>query len=138
MHTLKVTDKNTSYVGEYYENDKHQTSMEFKKYNKITIITPSYRIHNIMRLKESIDFNYVDEWIIVYDGSKITENPNLFIHAKIKEYVFKGEGISGNPQRNYALTRVTNPETMLYFLDDDNVIHPRLYTLLDRIDQTKL
>jgi hypothetical protein len=46
---------------------------------------------------------------------------------KIKEYVCKGEGISGNPQRNYALTKITNPNTVLYYLDDDNILHPNLY-----------
>ena len=29
----------------------------------------------------------------------------------MKEYVYKGEGISGNPQRNYALTKITNSNT---------------------------
>ena len=38
---------------------------------KITIITPSYRIDNLNKIKkESINFVYVDEWIIVYDGKK--------------------------------------------------------------------
>jgi hypothetical protein len=109
----------------------------FKNTNKITIITPSYRTNNLLKIKESINFDYVEEWIIVYDGSKLTDNPNLFEDSKIKEYVFKGEGISGNPQRNYALTKVTNPNTSLYFLDDDNVVHPNLYKLLNIIDNDK-
>jgi predicted O-methyltransferase YrrM len=81
----------------------------FKNNNKLTIITPSYRINNLLQIKSSINFDYVEEWIIVYDGSKILENPNLFgnqENKKIKEYVYKGEGISGNPQRNYALTKI--------------------------------
>lgn len=41
----------------------------FKNKNKITIITPSYRINNLITIKNSINFNYVDEWIIVYDGN---------------------------------------------------------------------
>ena len=41
---------------------------------KITIITPSYRIDNLYKIKESINFEYVHEWIIVYDGSKIITN----------------------------------------------------------------
>ena len=57
---------------------------------------------------------------------------------KIKEYVYKGKGISGNPQRNYALSKITNPNTLLYYLDDDNIIHPDLYKLLDWIDKDKL
>ncbi len=113
----------------------------FKNTNKLTIITPSYRTNNLLQIKESICFDYIDEWIIVYDGSKITDNPCLFKdqeNGKIKEYVYRGEGISGNPQRNYALTKVENPNTLLYYLDDDNVIHPCLYKLLNIIDNEKL
>lgn len=91
------------------------------------------------KLKDSINFDYVDEWIIVYDQTKIQENPNLFKDdSKIKEYCHLGQGISGNPQRNYAMTKVTNPDTMIYYLDDDNVIHPSMYKLLDLIDNTKI
>jgi len=113
----------------------------FKNTNKITIITPSYRTDNLLSVKNSIDFDYVHEWIIVYDGSKITENPNMFIHEnndKIKEYVYKGDGISGNPQRNYALTKITNKDTFLYYLDDDNIIHPTFYKLLNLLDTNKI
>lgn len=113
----------------------------FENTNKLTLITPSYRIDNLLELHNSIRFEYVDEWIIVYDGSKIKNNPNVFAshnNNKIKEYVYKGKGISGNPQRNFALTRVTNPNTLLYYLDDDNIIHPNLYRLLNIIDNSKM
>ncbi len=113
----------------------------FKNNNKLTIITPSYRFNNLIEIKKSIDFEYIDEWIIVYDGSKISENPKLFENQennKIKEYVYNGGGISGNSQRNFALSIVTNPNTLIYYLDDDNIIHPNLYKLLKIIDDTKL
>jgi predicted O-methyltransferase YrrM len=113
----------------------------FKNTNKLTIITPSYRINNLLEIKKSIKFEYIEEWIIVYDGSKITHNPNLFKNQennKIKEYVYKGEGISGNPQRNYALSNVTNQDTLLYYLDDDNIVHPNIYKLLNIIDNNKI
>jgi len=110
----------------------------FKNTNKITIITPSYRVDNLPKLKDSINFDYVDEWIIVYDGTKIKQNPELFTDPKIKEFVFEGDGISGNPQRNHALTKVNNQDTILYYLDDDNIVHPDLYNLLKIIDNTKL
>ena len=106
----------------------------FKNTKKLTIITPCYRVSNLADLKKSINFDYVHEWIIVYDGSKITENPHLFSEDKIKEYVHDGYGLSGNPQRNYALTKITNENTMLYYLDDDNVVHPNLYTFLNIMD----
>ena len=114
----------------------------FKNTNKLTIITPSYRINNLLQLKNSINFDYINEWIIVYDGSKINENPNIFKNQnnKIKEYVYNGNGIgiSGNPQRNYALTKVSNENTYIYYLDDDNIVHPQLYKLLNIIDDGKM
>ena len=119
---------------------KNGTEPIFRNNNKITIITPSYRLNNLLEIKKSINFDYVDEWIIVYDGSKIINNPKLFEDDKIKEYVYKCnyKGISGNPQRNFALDNITNPDTLLYFLDDDNIIHPNLYRLLNIIDNTKM
>ena len=45
--------------------------MENLKNNKLTIITPSYRINNLHEIKKSLNFEYIDEWIIVYDGNKI-------------------------------------------------------------------
>jgi len=105
---------------------------------KITIITPSYRIDNLKKIKEHINFDYVNEWIIVYDGNKVAENPKLFDHAKIKEYILKDEsGHWGNSQRNYALDNISITDTYLYFLDDDNIIHPHLYRLLDIIEKNK-
>jgi hypothetical protein len=110
----------------------------FKNPNKLTIITPSYRVDNLLKIEQSINFNYVDEWIIVYDGNKLTNNPKLFNNDKIKEYICADEGISGNPQRNYALSKITNSNTLLYYLDDDNIIHPILYKLLNIIENDKI
>jgi predicted O-methyltransferase YrrM len=115
----------------------------FKNINKLTLITPSYRVNNLLEIKKSINFEYIEEWIIVYDGSKIIDNPYLFENQennKIKEYVYKCEngGISGNPQRNYALSKITNPDALMYYLDDDNIIHPNLYKLLNIINNNKI
>lgn len=113
----------------------------FKKEKKMTLITPSIRPWNLPKIRDSIDFDYVDEWIIVYDGSKITENPKVFAkekNPKIKEYIHTSEGMSGNPQRNYALDQIQNEDTYLYYLDDDNVMHRDLYKLFDIIDDGKL
>jgi hypothetical protein len=105
---------------------------------KLTLITPSYRITNLEKVKASINFDYVEQWIIVYDGSKIRQNPNLFHHEKIEEYVFLGYGMSGNPQRNFALTKIKNEDTYLYYLDDDTLLHENLYLLLDAIHGVNL
>ena len=45
--------------------------------NKL-IITPSYRVKKLPKILKSINFNYISEWIIVYDGSKIDENFKQF------------------------------------------------------------
>lgn len=113
----------------------------FKSPHKITIITPSYRTNNLITLKNSINFDYVNEWIIVHDGSKMSENPNVFANennSKIKEFIHTGEGYLGNSQRNYALDNITVTDTILYFLDDDNIIHPSLYKLLNVVDKNKI
>ena len=115
----------------------------FKNNNKLTLITPSYRFNNLLEIKKSINFEYIEEWIIVYDGSKINENPNLFENQennKIKEYIYncENEGISGNPQRNYALSKITNSDSLVYYLDDDNIIHPNLYRLLNIVNNNKI
>jgi hypothetical protein len=50
----------------------------FTNNNKLTIITPSYRIDNILKIKNSINFEYVEKWMIVYDGNRIIDNPKIF------------------------------------------------------------
>lgn len=97
---------------------------------KITVITPCTRPENLKRLYESINFEYTDEWIICYDYNVL--NPStiktIFDHPKISEYYVGNEhSISGNYQRNYALSKIKNENTYVYFLDDDNIIHPGLY-----------
>ena len=117
----------------------------FKNEKKMTVITPCCRPQNLLKVRESIDFEYVDEWIIVYDGKTIYTNPNIFENEgnpKIKEYLYRSKGsvrgISGNPQRNFALDHVQNEDTYLYFLDNDNLIHKDLYKLLDIANDGKL
>jgi len=99
---------------------------------KLSIITPCTRPQNLMRIKESIPFEYVHEWIIVYDESKVV-NPHLFQDERIKEYGCQGYSMVGNIQRNYGLDRITG-DTYVYFLDDDTIMHPDLPTLLQTIE----
>ena len=112
----------------------------FRNTNKMTIITPCCRPTNLHALCHSIRFEYVDRWIIVYDGDKVPINPHQFQGIPgIEEYVYANSGLAGNAQRNYALQVMGEyPETLVYFLDDDNVIHPDLYWLLDVCDQGRM
>ena len=144
---VTMNQPNPENISKFFVLIKNGADPIFQKYNqnknKITIITPCYRINNLQKLKDSIDFDYVDEWLIVYDGSKITENPRLFENdlsrEKIREFIFRDDnGTSGNPQRNFALKLVTKEDTYIYYLDDDNIIHPDLYKLLDIIEDNKI
>ena len=44
-----------------------------------TKITP-YRVDNLLETQTKINFEYVDEWIIVY--SKIKTHPNWFVNQE--------------------------------------------------------
>ena len=114
----------------------------FDNSKKITIITPSCRPENLIKLYECLNFNFIKEWIIVYDSSKVIENNKLFLddlnNDKISEYFHNSRGIYGNPQRNFALKNIKNKDTYLYYLDDDNIIHPNFYKLLTIIGEDKL
>ena len=125
---------------ENIENIENLENIENKK--KITIITPSIRPENLQKIKDSINFDYVNEWIIVYDKNKIKENPMLFSsteETKIKEYMYSDtNSISGNAQRNFAIDNMLYKDTYLYFLDDDNIIHPDLYKLLNKLENNKM
>lgn len=142
---VSMDHKNRCSVG--WDNDKLLVLVKggadpiFRNNKKMTIITPCVRPENLLKIRESIDFNYVDEWIIVYDKSKVPENPLVFAgegNAKIKEYLHTSPGISGNPQRNYALDLLKNKDTYIYFLDDDNLVHEDLYKLLDIVDDGRI
>ena len=150
-YSLEATDQQLiQYFHLMYRSTKDFRIFERKEYlplpytpgkstnKKITIITPSIRPDNLLKIKESINFDFVDEWIIVYDGKKIKENPALFSSEKIKEYVHSGDGGSGNSQRNFALDHVQNPDTYIYFLDDDNLIHPDLYSIIDMLEDNRI
>jgi hypothetical protein len=84
-----------------------------------------------MRLKESIPFEHVEAWIIVYDEA-ITPNAHLFDDARIQEYGCQGHSIAGNIQRNYALDRIG--DTYVYFLDDDTIMHPDMGSFLETVE----
>jgi hypothetical protein len=84
-----------------------------------------------MRLKESIPFEHVDKWIIVYDES-VTPNAHLFHEERIQEYGCQGHSIAGNIQRNYALNLIG--DTYVYFLDDDTIMHPDMGEFLKTVE----
>ena len=113
-----------------YGQFEGRTDQKDKRKYKITVITPCSRPENLLKLKESLNFEFVCEWIIVYDSAKVKIDLQFEEHDNISEYFHINlEGKYGNSQRNYALSLVKNKESYIYFLDDDNIIHPDLYSL---------
>jgi len=95
---------------------------------KLSIITPCYRQQNLERIFNSIRFDMIDKWYIIYDTSKNrTYNKKYLSHPKIQELECNG-GISGNPQRNLGVQQVN--DGFIYFLDDDNIVHPEFWSIL--------
>tara|TARA_B100001769_G_scaffold275297_1_gene276942 strand:- start:4893 stop:8519 length:3627 start_codon:yes stop_codon:yes gene_type:complete len=112
--------------------------------NKIVIITPCYRIENLKQIYNSINFNFVIKWIIIYDGKYILNYPKQFENNdNIEEYNYAAdESMWGNAQRNYALDILAKKKALhncfVYFLDDDNIIHPNLYKILNYISKNNI
>ena len=99
----------------------------------LTIITPCSRQNNIQNLYDSIKFDKINKWIIVYDTSKNRSYKKLYKgNPKIIEVGCDDIGISGNSQRNYGMTLVN--DGYIYFLDDDNIIHPNFWSIIDSLD----
>ena len=96
----------------------------------LTIVTPCSRpgnLHNVMR---SIDFSKIEKWVIIHDTrnrpfERVFESIK---NDKIVELECKDEGGVGHQIRNYALDNVVK-SGWLYFLDDDNIVHPNFWTL---------
>jgi glycosyltransferase involved in cell wall biosynthesis len=106
--------------------------MDFYIRIMISIITPCCRPENLSLLSLSIDFSQVDRWYVIYDtreGRKYTKQFDQ--NPKIIELECS-EGISGNPQRNLALKLVR--DGFVYFLDDDNMIHPEFWNIVKTLD----
>jgi hypothetical protein len=105
---------------------------------KITIITPCGRPDKLPEVIKSINFNKIYKWIIVYDELITKKNINQFNHPQIKEYTHTSEGVSGNPQRNFGLDQIEDDDTFVYFLDDDNIIHPNFYEIIPILKKNKI
>jgi len=117
---------------------KNRKSIKNKKYkggninkdsNYLTIITPCIKQENLDTIKNSIDFTKNLLWIIIYDTTNKKFEHKYNNVPKIVEYDYSDTtGTSGNPQRNFGLDKVKNG--FIYFLDDDNIIHPKFWEIL--------
>jgi hypothetical protein len=103
--------------------------------NNITIITPCSRIQNLPMLFESIKFDKINKWIIIYDTTVNSYCPSFIHNEQIIEVDCKSSlnGIVGNTQRNYGLSLVEN-DNYIFFLDDDNIIHPDFWKIIEELE----
>lgn len=114
-------------------------NLMLRKSLKLNIVTPCSRPKNLQLLLDSIrianNLNLFEiKWYIVFDAETIPESQNLNPQdypsgLKIQLNCYKNsESISGNGQRNFALEQIT--DGFVYFLDDDNLMHPDLLTTI--------
>ena len=102
----------------------------------ISIITPCANQANLSRLHDTIKFDQIQTWIIVYDTSsgktfehKYADNP------KIQEVECSNVGVAGNPQRNYGMSLVT--EGFMYFLNMETIIHPNFWSIIKSLNPAR-
>lgn len=75
-----------------------------------------------------MDFDKVTQWIIVYDTSKGVKYEKKYLeHPKIYEIECSEPSVSGGPLRQKALDMIK--DGFIYFLDDDNIIHPNFWNI---------
>lgn len=92
---------------------------------KLTIITPCTRPENLPRMKPGIDTGrvlYEIDWRIVFDTSAC--HPVVIDGAIISGVNVDGSHF-GNGQRNAGIDATR--DGWVYFLDDDNAIHPKFF-----------
>jgi glycosyltransferase involved in cell wall biosynthesis len=91
----------------------------------VNVITPCTRRENLRLIHASIRATeWPFHWWVVLDeeeGEPLPFSDTTTIYCKTS-----GAGVSGNQQRNAALDR-TN-DGYVYFLDDDNIVHPGLFS----------
>ena len=97
----------------------------------LTIVTPVGGATKEMLLNAaaSIQWPCIKQWVLVYDTRTLHDIEPLFAHtSQVTEIFYHAEGVSGNAQRNRGLVQVETG--LIYFLDDDNVMHPHFWDIL--------
>jgi hypothetical protein len=104
---------------------------------KITIITSCTKPENLPKLYESIDFEHVDKWIIVYDTSQGKQyNWQYKKDTRILEAECPHEGFLGYAQKNLGLQFVNKGS--VYFLDDTTIMHPNFWNIVPFLNEDTL
>lgn len=99
------------------------------------IITPCSRPEYLVDIRETLAAGYDWTWIIVYSSNP---SQHAFPGADNVYEVWPGvEGnyddepsTAGNVLRNVGISLVEMPSSYLYFLDDDNIMHPNFWEIV--------
>jgi len=105
---------------------------------KITIITSCTKAENLPKLFDSIDFQYVEKWIIIYDTSHVQDKGQSYTwkyknDIRILEAECPFPGVLGYAQKNFGLKFVN--KGLVYFLDDDTIMHPDFWKVLPSLNE---
>jgi len=111
----------------------------------LTIITPLTRPKNLLRIENDIVKlkalkGLVVKWIVVVSPQCEAIDPCM-LSSYATYYNYLKPSISGNGERNFALNKCLETawdnysSTWVYFLDDDNLIHPDFIKLIGQIAQ---
>jgi hypothetical protein len=93
----------------------------------LTIITPCSRPGNLLAVWQTIPKG--SQWIVVLDRPNLDDAPpELVTEPDIQFHHVTGPGIEGNVQRNLGLAQPLRE--YVYFLDDDNIVHPMFASVL--------
>ncbi len=90
----------------------------------LTVVTPVIRPHNLSRIQRSIklfESYFKVRWILALD-EQFTRPEDIKVSADV---IFtEPHGSAGDRQRNQAAQYINGG--WVYYLDDDNVVHPKL------------
>lgn len=116
----------------------------------ITIITACSRPDNLPKIHQSLlDAGVKDKfshfsWFVIFDNSILQTIEELkktypFLESATVVKSSASNAIGGYSHKNQAIEIVRKifPESWLYFLDDDTVMHPRFTKLVDILDDSK-
>lgn len=101
----------------------------------LVVVTPCSRPENLELVKDSLDFTRIEAWHVIYDTRHAPFVRRFEGHPQIIESECTADGIAGHQIRNQFLdgldrdNPVGNRNKLVYFLDDDNTVHPSFWSL---------
>jgi hypothetical protein len=95
----------------------------------LVVVTPCSRPENLELVRQSLDFSRIEAWHVIYDTRHAPLVPRFEGHPKIVESGCAAPGVAGHQIRNQFLESLGTDVKLVYFLDDDNTVHPAFWSL---------